>query len=361
VSAKTPARIAVVSEDLGLPLDEGIKKFAVSLLRALSEHASVLGVSTGGAGGLPEGAERASANRLFLGNALRRSLASFSPDVICYVPSASGTAFSFLRARMLKLYRPSAHVAMVALQGRAHGAVGRLLVSRLQPDYLFAQSQATIDELSAAGGRARFLPSGVDVDAFHPVSPRDKVGLRRKHGLPPDEYLVLHVGHLKPGRNVSLLSRIGNIGRPVLVAGSSTGQDAVLRRELEAAGVTVIDRFVAEVQEFYQAADCYLFPTLEPGSAIDVPLSVLEAMACDLPVVSSPFGGLPLMFEEGPGLQFAGSDERILEALGRVKEAPAGGARRMVERYSWREVAARFLAEIEQPSEVNEYAGAVTL
>ena len=361
MSAKAPARIAVVSEDLGLPLDEGIKKFAVSLLRALSEHSTAFGISTGGADGLPEGAERIPANRLFLSNALRRSLASFAPDVICYVPSASCTAFSFVRARLLKLYHPSARVAMVALQGRGHGAVGRLLVSRLQPDHLFAQSQSTIDELSAAGGRARFLPSGVDIDTFRPVSPREKTDLRRKHGLPAHEFLVLHVGHLKPGRNVSLLGRIGNIARPVLVAGSSTGRDAALRRELEAAGVTIIDRFVAEVQELYQAADCYLFPTLEPGSAIDVPLSVLEAMACDLPVVSSPFGGLPLMFEEGPGLQFAASDERILEALNRAKEAPAGGARRLVERYSWREVAARFLSEIEQPSEVNEYAGAITL
>jgi len=361
VSAKTPARVCVVSEDLGLPLDEGIKKFAVSLLGALYEQCSVQGISTGGAGGLPEGAVRVTANRLFLNGALRRSLASFAPDVICYVPSASGTAFSFLRSRLLKLYRPAARIAMVALQGRSHGAAGRLLVRRLQPDYLFAQSQATIDELNAAGGRARFLPSGVDTSMFRPVAADAKAELRRKHGLPPDEFLVLHVGHLKPGRNVSLLGRVGKIGRPLLVAGSSTGQDAALRRELELAGVTVIDRYVAEVQELYQAADCYLFPTLEPGSAIDVPLSVLEAMACDLPIVTAPFGGLPSMFEEGPGLHFADSDERLLEALARVKETAAAGARRMVERYSWREVAARFLTAIEEPSGVSEYAGAVSL
>ena len=361
MSARTPARVCVVSEDLGLPLDEGIKKFAVSLLPALSGHASVLGISTGGSGALPEGAVRAPANRLFLGGRLRRELVSFAPDVICYVPSASCTAFSFLRSRLLKLYRPGARVAMVALQGRTHRLVGRRLIPRIQPDYLFAQSQATIDELSALGGRARFLPSGVDIDTFRPVASQEKADLRRKHGLPPDEFLVLHVGHVKSGRNLSLLSRAGKIGRPLLVAGSSTGGDAALRRELELAGVTIIDRYVAEVQQIYQAADCYLFPVQTPGSAIDVPLSVLEAMACDLPVVTSPFGGLPLMFEERPGFQFADGDERLLEALIRVKETAAGGTRRMVERYSWREVAARFLAAIEEPFGVSEYAGAVTL
>jgi len=40
-------------------------------------------------------------------------------------------------------------------------------------------------------------------------------------------------------------------------------------------------------------------------AAVGIPLSVLEAMSCNLPVVTTRFGGLPQMLLRGSGLFFA--------------------------------------------------------
>lgn len=48
-------------------------------------------------------------------------------------------------------------------------------------------------------------------------------------------------------------------------------------------------------QEAYQSSDIYLFPSHGEG----LPLSVLEAMACGLPIVSCMVGGLPDFFRNG--------------------------------------------------------------
>ncbi len=66
--------------------------------------------------------------------------------------------------------------------------------------------------------------------------------------------------------------------------------------ELRRAGVLLITHYLPEIVELYQAADAYVFPVppnpADP-SAIDLPLSVLEAAACNLPILATRFGALP--------------------------------------------------------------------
>jgi glycosyltransferase involved in cell wall biosynthesis len=41
-----------------------------------------------------------------------------------------------------------------------------------------------------------------------------------------------------------------------------------------------------EVSDYYRAADVYVFPTVDRSATIGVPLSIVEALANDLPVVA---------------------------------------------------------------------------
>ena len=50
--------------------------------------------------------------------------------------------------------------------------------------------------------------------------------------------------------------------------------------------------YIPEVEDIYRLSDLYLFLAESDTAAIEVPLSVLEAMACNLPVICTPFGGL---------------------------------------------------------------------
>jgi glycosyltransferase involved in cell wall biosynthesis len=324
---------------MGAPLDEGIRKFATCLVGGLSAHVETYGIAAGcgSSAGI-----RAPGGKLFRSHALRDSLRAVGPDLIVYVPSASGTLFSFLRARSLKRIQPSAHVALVLTQGRRHTAPVRMLLHRLAPDSVFCQSAATMRYLESIGIASRFLPSGVDLAAFQPVSPAEKDRLRVKYRLPAGEFLVLHAGHLTRERNTGLLGKLEGVGRGVMLAGRSAGRDPQIKRRLEEQGVIVIDTYVERVEELYQAVDCYLFPVRQEDAAMEFPLSVLEAMACNLPVVAHPYGGLPLALEPRDGLVFAESDDEMLDAVRKSKHIHAN-TRDQAKSFGWASVAARVL------------------
>ena len=351
-------RVTVVSENMGGVLDEGIRKFATGLLDGFRAHADASGVATSGGESSHPLVKSVSGNKLYTGRPLRREIESLRPELVVYVPSASATSFSFWRARMLKRYVPGGQVALVATQPRYHTALGRLVASEMAPDKVFAQSRQTIKYLEWLGMTPQFVPGGVDLRRFRPVTADQKAALREGLGLPQDAYLVLHVGHLQPGRNVELLTRLGGVGTPVVVAGKSMGQDKALRQRLTESGVILIDRYLRDVEIAYQACDAYLFPVREEDSAMDFPLSVLEAMACNLPVVAHPYGGLPMALDPGEGLVFVESDEAMLNAIETVKRIPVA-TRKKAEPYAWEHVAGRFLETMQGAGDAEAYVRAV--
>ena len=72
------------------------------------------------------------------------------------------------------------------------------------------------------------------------------------------------------------------------------------------------------------------------ADCIEMPLSVLEAMSCNLPVISTKFGALPRIFEEGDGLIFVDSEEDIIGAVKKVKNTDVNiETREKVLPYAW--------------------------
>lgn len=336
------ARVCLVAEEMAGPLDEGTRNFAYSLAYGLKQHCDVRGLSVGG-GFSNNGIVSLPASRTFLLRGLRDQIERFQPDVICYVPSASMTVFAFMRAWVLKSYAPAATVALVLLQPRRHTLPGRKVLSLFQPDLVLTQSERTRLYARALGCRTAVLPPAVDLDRFRPAAPEEKCALREKHGLPRDAFLALHVGHAKAGRNVDVLARLRPHAEPVFVAGSSTGVDGEIVQNLRAAGVRVIDHYVDAIEEIYRASDCYVFPVRSAEDAIEMPLSVLEAMASNLPVVSTRFGGLPDLFQDGPGLRFVSNEQQLIASVQARDWMQPCETRAMVEPYSWSNTARTLL------------------
>ncbi len=339
-------RVVVFSERLAPPFDEGIKNVTYNLLRRLRQEHVVMGLTTAGAD-IPElGVQDIPhMNRLLVNGQLAALLREFRPERICYVPTASMTLFSFIRAWVLGRYVPGTPVTMVALQPRRQGALARRLVPHIAPARVIVQSRASADLLAYLGPRVRFVPAGVDTKRFRPISPAERETLRRKYGLRTSRPIALHVGHIHAGRNVGVLEALQRAGvvQALLVGSTSTRQDAELAHQLQRAGVWVLAEYLPAVEEMYQLADLYLFPPApdmpaERTPAIEMPLSVLEAMACDLPVASTRFGGLPALFPEGAGMRYvddAWDEEAWVRAVQAALADGAGHTRQRVLPFGW--------------------------
>src|ERR687883_1218668 len=121
----TRLRVCVLSEELSLPSDEGMKKFVASIIRPLAQWTDLLVLSTQPNGPLPELVEPQPTNPLLLSPALLRTLRTFRPDAVIYVPTAAATRNSFVRCAILRRYAPRARLVMVSLQPRSYGRVVR--------------------------------------------------------------------------------------------------------------------------------------------------------------------------------------------------------------------------------------------
>lgn len=347
-------RICLLSERVKRPYDEGIKNVAVSLSVALGHVAEALALTTDGESDPELHIQNVPGNRLLLSLPLGRQIRAFRPDTMVYIPTACATPASLVRARMLRQYWPTARMIMITLQPRPYSQQARSLIRHLLspvrgrtcPDWLLAQSLSTSETLASLGGRTALLPPAVDTVRFRPCAPEEKARLRRQYGLPVSPRIVTHVGHLKAARSLDAflaLAQLPNL-HGLVVASTSTAQDEQVKARLIAAGVTVVDSYVPEVEDIYRLSDVYLFLATDPNAAIEMPLSVLEAMATNLAVVCTPYGGLPDAFGAGQGVYYWNGLAELMPVLDTALNSPVS-TRSLVEDKTW-SAAAAFITEL---------------
>jgi glycosyltransferase involved in cell wall biosynthesis len=240
---------------------------------------------------------------------------------------------------------------MVALIPRRHRKRNRILLTATAPDLIFVPSYASLLHLNDLSLRGDLLPVGVDLAQFRAPHEGERSALREKHGVPRDATVYLHVGHLSPKRNVGSLARLSSEpGVHVIVIGStSTPEDLSLRLALEKAGARVIREFVA-VEEFYRLADAYVFPVIDVEGCVEIPLSVLEALASGLPVVARPFGGLRDVLPAGDDLRYYETDDEMVAQARALRNGPRPATRDMNE-FSWRAIGERLVERLSQPAQ----------
>jgi glycosyltransferase involved in cell wall biosynthesis len=176
----------------------------------------------------------------------------------------------------------------------------RKLVSWLLEQFqtVLVQTEGWRRFYSEIGPRGNYLvlPNGVDCDEFVPVE-------RSAAEIP----VVLFVGWLIPEKGVFELVEAAQILRDRQVSftlklvGPFHGNESVLRARITAAGLGDMVHAVgavhsrAEMLEAYHSADIFTLPSWAEG----LPVAVLEAMACGLPIVASNVGGTPDLLEDG--------------------------------------------------------------
>ena len=131
-----------------------------------------------------------------------------------------------------------------------------------------------MEEALPASLRARnhVLPNGVDLERF---APRPRAEARSQLGWDPAEKVMLFLGNPDdPRKNVGLARRAAE-----LVGARVPGARLQIAWAIEP----------EDVPTYMNAADCLLFASRSEGS----PNAIKEAMACAMPIVSTPVGDVP--------------------------------------------------------------------
>lgn len=233
----------------------------------------------------------------------------------------------------------------------------RLMITGLRYRRYVAVSNRVSSELQqhhkVPEERIAVISNGIDTERFRP-DPGHRAEIRARFGLPEDSRVLLFVGHEFDRKGLApLVTALGRLDarHRLLVVGSDN--PAPYRR---LAGPALSERIVfagsqREIERFYAAADAFVLPT----SYETFSLVCIEAMACAVPVLATPVGGIEDYLEDGVnGYRIARDADEIAARLAALFETPgrhaalSDGARRTALAYGWDRIAGRYLQLIER-------------
>ncbi|TCT06572.1 glycosyltransferase [Aquabacter spiritensis] len=186
------------------------------------------------------------------------------------------------------------------------------------------------------------IPNAVDTDRF---VPSDRQAARDRLGLSRTSRIIGAAGRLEPvkGQDV-LVAAMAQIPDTALVlVGDGSAADA-LKAQVAALGLSERVHFLGhrnDLPEIYPAFDLVCLPSRNEG----LPLSVLEAQACGIPVVATDVGSVREGICPGTGALVPPDDPDTLAAELRAKlAAPATGSPRafVLQHFSWRRMIAAY-------------------
>ncbi len=200
---------------------------------------------------------------------------------------------------------------------------------RLEPltDAFIAVAQPHAEYLARCEGcpphKVRVVPNGVDVERFRPLSPTPR--LREELGLPSGVPVAAIVAALRPEKNHELFLRAAALalraapGAHFLIVG-----DGALRPRLEALagelGLADAVHFLGTRSDVPELLSCVDVLTLSSHMEAN-PVSILEGLACEKPVVATRVGSIPETVKEGvngylvPAGDASGMADRLAELL----------------------------------------------
>jgi glycosyltransferase involved in cell wall biosynthesis len=145
------------------------------------------------------------------------------------------------------------------------------------------------------------IPNGIPTDEYAP-NPDRRAQWRQAHGIEPHATVLTHVGRFAVQKNHALLVEAfaqvhSDAPLYLLLVGGGELENAV-REQVAALGLQERVRFLgvrADVPAILNASDLFVLSSRWEGN----PMSVMEAMAAGLPVVSTAVGGVPELVQEG--------------------------------------------------------------
>ena len=142
------------------------------------------------------------------------------------------------------------------------------------------------------------IHNGIDTAAYCP-RPEMRAAAREKWGLPHDAFIVGGIGRLTHQKNFELFLNVAaEITNAHFVIGGTGEDESALRAQVARLGLGDRVRFlgyVGDMPALWPALDCLLLTSRYEG----LPITILEAMACGVPIVASNLDGMREILRDG--------------------------------------------------------------
>ncbi|GAB2509677.1 hypothetical protein GCM10008940_09720 [Microbulbifer agarilyticus] len=202
------------------------------------------------------------------------------------------------------------HMSSFVRRSSAKGLAGHLKRALLRRQIKPAQAIITASEIleektKSVGftGQVSFIPNGVDTRTFFPNSSP----LRASLGIPSDAFVAVLACRLHPvkgsrylGEALASIDEVTceRINLHLVVAGDGEEMPilkTLLEEKIKAGRVHLLGcTQYADMPNIYRAANVSILPSLMEGTS----LTVLEAMACGVPMIASRVGGNPYLIKD---------------------------------------------------------------
>ncbi|HEY4690161.1 MAG TPA: glycosyltransferase family 4 protein [Anaerolineae bacterium] len=202
-----------------------------------------------------------------------------------------------------------------------------------EADYITTPSAFARQSLIDAGlpeHKLLEIPFGADLNRFHPTT-----------DVAPHPFRAIFVGQVSIRKGVPYLleawQRLGWRDAELWIVGGVTPDFAALRhRWVNVAGVQFVPH-TTDVARLCQQSDVFVFPSIEEGSA----LVTYEALACGLPVITTPNSGSVVRDGEDGFIVSIRDVDALCDRLERLRANAAlraqmgRSARERAEQFSW--------------------------
>ena len=264
---------------------------------------------------------------------LRKNKSSF-----LYIPFPAKMVSTALRIFILSLFSKSKVNALLVMRGNVDFAAKLLFKLSRAKIIVLSKESEDFYQTFLPEKNVMLLKTGVDCTKFSPVSEAKSAELKIKYGFKPGIPLILHVGHLNEGRNIRTLMDISEKYQVLLVTSTLTKneQNLELKKDLlSRPNIRLIDEYISDINEIYQMSDVYFFPVVESGNCIDIPLSCLEAAACNKPVVTTDYRSMKDFIGKSGFYFLKTFDNKSINSVIEQALMFSGDSRKNVVEYNW--------------------------
>jgi len=210
-----------------------------------------------------------------------------------------------------------------------------LVLKNIKNYYVLSQDEKGYLEKVAPNSNIRFQTMGIEDDYF---KIGDKKIARKRLKIPLDKKMILFIGKIAEVKGMSfLLKSMKNLRDVELKLIGFGPEEKKFKDYIEENKLKNVEFlggvFGEEKLDYLCAADSFVLPSLKEGA----PVTIMESLARNTPIVVTNVGGVPLMIqngEEGIIIKQKNSEE-IVKAVKKIIKWKNKNVKKSAERYRW--------------------------